>query len=1080
MFNDLDILRNSTDKKTGVCKFLTRCFGFGGNDYFYGLVFIIRKFYPKHMMRKLTLFLGALCGLYAGLQAQPLCGFDQQHHQLLRNSTAYAQSVQASDARLNQMAQMNSLIVNTPNGPVYQIPVVVHVVHTGGALGSIYNPTDATITGMINYLNATYAATWPSYPSATTGGTAFPVEFVLAKRAPGCVTTNGIERINGATLLGTNYTSFGVRRSGTNGIADATVKATSNWNHDDYYNIWVVNKIDGQDGTFGTFVAGYAYFQGAPNGLDGTIMLATQAVAGEITLPHEIGHAFNLYHIFEGDDPGSTGSATQCPIETNCATQNDMVCDTEPMRRSPFNCPSGINSCTGVLYANGQRNFMDYSNCQDRFTPGQRTRWINALTSLRPSLISSLGATAITTTATAATCTPTITNPANAVNAGVYDVQFSDMTGATDGGYNTDGNVHYIDKTCTQQANVTAGQAYNISIMTGPAREYVRVYIDYNNDGAFAAGELAYSDNGTTGSPYEVHTGSITIPTTATTCAPLRMRVLSDRFSVGTAPLPCGALGFGQCEDYAVVVKPTQPPVNLAFTPGSANPSCAGTSLSFTASTTGTVLTPVWRWYVNNNFTGATGTSYTSSTLVTGDVVTARLSYTTACNADSTTTNGITINRGAVVTPTTGIAVTTGSNPGCPGTVTGFTAISTNAGSAPTYQWYVGGILQTGVTGNTFSSSSLACNSNIYAVLTSNSTCASTPTATSNTILYTCGTVAPVVTISVISGSNPTCIGRAITFAASPVNGGSSPTYQWYVNGVPVPGATGTSYTSNSYATGDSVFVEMTSNYLCASTAAVRSAATYITTIPSTMPIVTKMITIGSNPGCKDSLIQFTATATFGGAAPTFVWFLNGAPVAGGPVYNNTTANDGDVVWVRMIPSGVGAACYARDTVYSDTTVLGRRATPSKPQIHFIGHNLESDSANVQWYGPAGLIPGAVGAVYTPTAIGTYWAVIRNPLCGTGMSNVLIVSPLSVGGYNMEGVSMYPNPTMGRLTINWTAAATTRITVFTPAGQAVLRDLAAATSNKVLDLSGLASGVYFVNLENEQGAVGAFRVTVMH
>lgn len=1036
------------------------------------------------MMRKLTLILGALCGLYGSAQAQ-LCGFDQVHRQMLTQDPAYAQRVAATDAHLAQMVQnnANSLIVNTPNGPVYEIPVVIHVVHTGGAVGTMYNPADATLQGMINYLNASYAATWASYPSATTGGTAFPIQFVLAKRTPGCATTsNGIVRVDGSAALGTAYTNNGVNISGTAGVSDATLKTVSVWSHHDYYNIWVVNRIDGNNGTSGTFTAGYAYYPNTPASLDGTVMLATQSVAGNITLPHEIGHAFALRHVFEGDDPGGTGSATTCPSNANCLTQGDMVCDTEPMRRSPFNCPTGTNSCTGVAYANGQRNFMDYSSCQDRFTPGQRTRFMNALISDRSGLISSLGATAIgTTTVTAATCAPTITLPTNTSNAGPRNVELNDMFAPSEGGYNSDGNQVYLDRSCIQRANITAGLNYTINVTTGGFRQYVRVYIDYNNDGAFnATTELAFSSNGTTATPLDLHSGTINIPSTAVTCTPIRMRVITDRFSTGTPPAPCAALSYGQAEDYSIVVKPARPAVSLAFASGSANPSCAGSALTFNATNGGTPGSPVWRWYLNGNFTGATTASYTSSSLVTGDVVTATLSYTTACGVDSVTTTGIVVNRGAVVSPAVSIAVTAGTNPGCAGLPITFTATPTNGGSAPTYQWYVGTVLQTGVTGNSFTSSALNCNNVVSAVMTSNSACASVPTASSNAITFTCGTAPASVTMSVTGGSNPTCAGRAVTFTANPVNGGNAPLYQWFVNGVAVVGATGVSYTNNTYATGDSVYVQLTSNYVCVANTTAVSPAAYLLTIPSVTPYVTKAITAGSNPGCEDSLVQFTATALNGGPAPSFRWFVNGIQVGVNSVYDNTTANDGDLIWVRMTPSGIGSSCFSRDTAYSDTTVLQRKATPKLPFISFIGHDLVSDSANVQWYGPAGLIPGAVGATYSPTATGTYYAVIRNPLCGTGQSNILIVNPLSVGSYNMQGVALFPNPTTGRLTITWTSAATTRIQVTTATGQVVLRDMATLTTSKVLDLSKLASGVYFVNLEDEHGNKGAVRVTVAH
>ena len=114
------------------------------------------------MIRKITLlFLGCL-GMYFSSTAQ-ICGSEYTQQKLAAQNPAYAQALQQAD---NQIASMlanpssNALIVNTPNGLVYEIPVVVHVMHTGGAVGTIYNPTDAQIMGVIDYLNQVYAGTW--------------------------------------------------------------------------------------------------------------------------------------------------------------------------------------------------------------------------------------------------------------------------------------------------------------------------------------------------------------------------------------------------------------------------------------------------------------------------------------------------------------------------------------------------------------------------------------------------------------------------------------------------------------------------------------------------------------------------------------------------------------------------------------------------------------------------------------------------------------------------------------------------------------------------------------------------------
>src|ERR1019366_2067600 len=75
----------------------------------------------------------------------------------------------------------------------------------------------------------------------------------------------------------------------------------------------------------------------------------------------------------------------------------------------------------------------------------------------------------------------------------------------------------------------------------------------------------------------------------------------------------------------------------------------------------------------------------------------------------------------------------------------------------------------------------------------------------------------PAVTISTGTGDS-ICSGQNLMFTVTPVNGGTSPTYQWLKNGSDINGATSSTYTSASLATGDVISVSMTSNSQCVST----------------------------------------------------------------------------------------------------------------------------------------------------------------------------------------------------------------------------------------------------------------------
>jgi len=355
--------------------------------------------------RSLTLT-GILLLLAHAVFSQAICGFDIVHNRRLQKDPVYHQNVLDGEAAIRSYIRQHPklgqprrpIVQGAPGGPatplsaLYTIPVVVHVIHTGGAIGTIYNPTDAQILGAIDYLNAVYNGT----ESNLSGGAGdLQIQFALARRDPNCNATNGINRVDGSGVAG--YVTGGVKEQTTVGVDEVSIKDLSRWNTSQYYNIWVVDKIDGNDGTGpGSFIAGFAYFPGAPSSVDGIIMLATQMVSGQKTLPHEIGHAFNLYHPFQGTNP----AGTSCPVNAACSTDGDQVCDTDPVSTPvDFVCRTGAtNPCTGTPYTiNTESNYMTYTNCYTLFTSGQKARMLAAAAaSPRSNFITSQGATAPT------------------------------------------------------------------------------------------------------------------------------------------------------------------------------------------------------------------------------------------------------------------------------------------------------------------------------------------------------------------------------------------------------------------------------------------------------------------------------------------------------------------------------------------------------------------------------------------------------------------------------------------------------------------------------------------------------------
>lgn len=245
---------------------------------------------------------------------------------------------------------------------VPEIPVVVHVFHLGEAVGTGNNISDAQIQGAITGLNNR----WRNIIGSSVD---MRVSFRLARRDPSGNATNGIVRVNASGVAG--YPGNGVSFQGSPGVEDTVLQNLSRWPTDKYYNIWVVSNIN----AIGGIVSGYAYFPpvGGPYRFDGTI-IARDAMNGTATsLTHEVGHAFGLFHTFEGDN-----GDTQCPPNADCSTDGDRICDTPPHRQS--DCGAAFPCGGGGLWANSLLNYMSYCpNGLDRFTPNQKTRVTDAV-----------------------------------------------------------------------------------------------------------------------------------------------------------------------------------------------------------------------------------------------------------------------------------------------------------------------------------------------------------------------------------------------------------------------------------------------------------------------------------------------------------------------------------------------------------------------------------------------------------------------------------------------------------------------------------------------------------------------------
>jgi hypothetical protein len=299
--------------------------------------------------------------------AQERCGTDLiEKKALLKNPQLRSDFESWMKKKITARRSQN--LAGARTSTAYKIPVVVHIIHNGEAVGAGTNISDAQVMSQIKVLNDDYqrlnadAANTPAEFAAV--ASSLNIEFVLAKQDPDGLPTNGITRTLGS-------------KNGYDGYDDnAEIKSQVYWPAEDYLNIWVVNLISdflgiaqfpetdlqGTTGPYDAITDGVLiHYRAFGSVAGGAFNLDPKYNLGRTTT-HEVGHFLGLIHIF-----GSSSGM--------CNT-TDYVDDTPVQPEQTFSCPSGpIDACTPphhIMY----QNYMDYTQdaCMNLFTAKQVER----------------------------------------------------------------------------------------------------------------------------------------------------------------------------------------------------------------------------------------------------------------------------------------------------------------------------------------------------------------------------------------------------------------------------------------------------------------------------------------------------------------------------------------------------------------------------------------------------------------------------------------------------------------------------------------------------------------------------------
>jgi hypothetical protein len=366
----------------------------------------------------------------------------------------------------------------------------------------------------------------------------------------------------------------------------------------------------------------------------------------------------------------------------------------------------------------------------------------------------------------------------------------------------------------------------------------------------------------------------------------------------------------------------------------------------------------------------------------------------------------------------------------------------------------------------------------------SNGLAAPSPTVLSVNVLPTLP-----VSVSIAASANGICAGALVAFAATAVNGGQIPVYQWQVNGINA----GTNSPDYSYvpANGDVVTCILTSSEVCTTGNPDTSNAITMTVNPL-LPVSVGIVA-SANPVTAGIPVTFTATPVNGGSNPQYQWKVNGVntgtnnaaytyvPVNGDMVTCVLTSDEGCVTGNPATSNTISMA--VNPVVPVNTSATGT-ITSGQSQCYNATQTITvaggGNTFVVQNGGSATMIAGQ-NIFYLPGTMvesGGYmhgWITTNNQYCGS-QPPALVATVTGTDDQEVTGdvaFRIYPNPTTGSFNLDCTGmeiAGTMTVRIYDMRGTRVFaKELRGGVSHQ-LSVAGKPAGVYFVKVVSNGGA----------
>lgn len=617
--------------------------------------------------------------------------------------------------------------------------------------------------------------------------------------------------------------------------------------------------------------------------------------------------------------------------------------------------------------------------------------------------------------------------------------------------------------------NMDAGATYTITVTPGtpfPA-DNCEMFADWNGDKVFdEVNERIIVTGGVPGALSGPYTGDATVPATAFTDEPIRLRVRTYDASSETGVLgACGNSTYGEVEDYSIqVVNPNLPQCAEALVPADlATTVCTNTTLSWTSPSAGATPTG-YKIYLGTDYPPTNVHNGLDVALDTFKIMQGLSPATTylwrviAYNADGNAQfcDTLEFTTSANANPSVSVladGIALDSVAVCSETDLALLASITGGAGSDTFVW----------TGNTERIDDDAVQNPTYNSVFTNKTDtlfvtiedAEGCTATDSIKVF----AKPLPDLGVAAADQTVCSGSSVVVSIT----GSTGDIQWqdstYTGGVWNNIINGTQAVENFGPITDSTYyrVALDLDGCTGVSNLVKISLHDVTSKPE--------IVASQNPFCEgDTILLSTDNVNDN------LWST------GETTQEIMVSNGGDYYLVFTDENNCSAS--------SDTLTITVNPKPQGPFIEQLGDSLVSDAQiGVQWYNDSeGLIVGANEGSYTPidkTTQNYYATYTDGNGCESDPSNVVLyVSTVGISETSLLITKLSPNPANSTVVIS--GANASELQVYTVTGEKISLPVQTQDVDKVvLDVSTIPNGIYLITIVKGV-STNNYRLVIQH